>query len=449
MITRIEIDGFKSFTDFSIDLEQFTMVAGTNGVGKSNLFDALLHVGRLVGRGAGIDGGTLRQAFESNRGSLEDLFTLYPSNERARTMTFAVELLLPSKIEDQFGSEVPLHHRRLRYEVAVSREDEGALRLERERLTPILKGDDRYLRLHKDLSAELRGSRGRRKPFIESDGGEVYLHQDGKQGRPRPAFALANTRKTALASISSIEFPHAYAVRRLLAGIRFLQLEPERLRQPSAFAAPEELEPSGIGLASAMARINRTDPELIAEISDRVAGVVPGIRSVEVVSDKKTDEWSVQVHHVDGHIIPARLVSDGTLRLLALAVLVHDPSVSGVVVVEEPENGIYAGRIGELLSLLSAFCDSDSSSRQLLSNTHSVPLVRAFSNRGDLRGLMYAYLKRVVRSKLPPHEATTVSQVYSGALQAKLFDPDEISRQKVALSQLNRLLSESAPPGVV
>lgn len=40
MLTRIEIDGFKTFQDFAIDLLPFTVVLGSNAAGKSNLFDA-------------------------------------------------------------------------------------------------------------------------------------------------------------------------------------------------------------------------------------------------------------------------------------------------------------------------------------------------------------------------------------------------------------------------
>lgn len=41
MLTRIEIDGFKSFTNFSMDFSPLTVIAGLNASGKSNLFDAL------------------------------------------------------------------------------------------------------------------------------------------------------------------------------------------------------------------------------------------------------------------------------------------------------------------------------------------------------------------------------------------------------------------------
>ncbi|MER7129989.1 AAA family ATPase [Streptosporangium saharense] len=41
MITRIEIDGFKSFLNFVLDVPPFLVLVGPNSSGKSNLFDAL------------------------------------------------------------------------------------------------------------------------------------------------------------------------------------------------------------------------------------------------------------------------------------------------------------------------------------------------------------------------------------------------------------------------
>ncbi|MFI6072759.1 AAA family ATPase [Actinoplanes sp. NPDC051343] len=41
MLTRIEIDGFKTFRDFALDLPPFLVLLGPNGAGKSNLSDAL------------------------------------------------------------------------------------------------------------------------------------------------------------------------------------------------------------------------------------------------------------------------------------------------------------------------------------------------------------------------------------------------------------------------
>jgi AAA15 family ATPase/GTPase len=41
MLTRIRLQGFKSFEDAEVRFGPFTCIAGPKGVGKSNLFDAI------------------------------------------------------------------------------------------------------------------------------------------------------------------------------------------------------------------------------------------------------------------------------------------------------------------------------------------------------------------------------------------------------------------------
>jgi AAA15 family ATPase/GTPase len=41
VITRIEIDGYKSFEDFTLDLPPFAVLVGANASGKSNLLEAV------------------------------------------------------------------------------------------------------------------------------------------------------------------------------------------------------------------------------------------------------------------------------------------------------------------------------------------------------------------------------------------------------------------------
>ncbi|GAA2848983.1 hypothetical protein GCM10010517_06270 [Streptosporangium fragile] len=63
MITRIEIDGFKSFLNFDLDVPPFLALVGPNASGKSNLFDAVEFVaaeiegpGGLFGAARGLPG---------------------------------------------------------------------------------------------------------------------------------------------------------------------------------------------------------------------------------------------------------------------------------------------------------------------------------------------------------------------------------------------------------
>lgn len=41
MLTKLEVHGFKNLLNFSMNLGPFNCIAGLNGVGKSNIFDAI------------------------------------------------------------------------------------------------------------------------------------------------------------------------------------------------------------------------------------------------------------------------------------------------------------------------------------------------------------------------------------------------------------------------
>ena len=41
MLTRLKVSGFKNLVDVDVRFGPFTCIAGANGTGKSNLFDAI------------------------------------------------------------------------------------------------------------------------------------------------------------------------------------------------------------------------------------------------------------------------------------------------------------------------------------------------------------------------------------------------------------------------
>jgi predicted ATPase len=79
----------------------------------------------------------------------------------------------------------------------------------------------------------------------------------------------------------------------------------------------------------------------------------------------------------------ARSLSDGTLRFLALATIAYDPEATGLICLEEPENGIHPSRIDAILELLREMAvdpripvGPDNPLRQVIINTHSPSVVR-------------------------------------------------------------------------
>ena len=116
MITRIELDGFKTFRNFQLDLAPFQLIVGANGAGKSNLFDAL----RLLAQLADHD---LRSAFQNLRGDAGELFTLLPNGQDSglHKMRLAAEMLVEQYVQDSWGVEAEITFRRLRYELEITR----------------------------------------------------------------------------------------------------------------------------------------------------------------------------------------------------------------------------------------------------------------------------------------------------------------------------------------
>src|SRR5438309_3963521 len=97
MITQIEIDGFKTFKDFKVELAPFQVIVGPNGSGKSNLFDAL----RLLSRLAKMD---VLSAFQGSRGEDDELFTVLSEGKTVDRMRIAVELLVDRKVQDDLAT---------------------------------------------------------------------------------------------------------------------------------------------------------------------------------------------------------------------------------------------------------------------------------------------------------------------------------------------------------
>jgi AAA15 family ATPase/GTPase len=88
MITRVEISGFKTFTDFSVDLAPLSVIAGANASGKSNFLDAL----RIV---QGITAGKSLDNILDGRGNASHFFTKFDEHKKSTVMSIAVELLQP------------------------------------------------------------------------------------------------------------------------------------------------------------------------------------------------------------------------------------------------------------------------------------------------------------------------------------------------------------------
>ncbi len=385
MITYIKINGFKSFQNFEMEFTPLTIIAGTNASGKSNLFDALYLLSRLA------ESDNLKKAFSEQRGEFIELFTQYGDDKYASEMNFIVEMLVNKRVIDAWGNEAELKYTRLRYELRIKRFTNTSgiedLNVIFEKLIKLNHQDDRWVKLIPFKYLEnwrpkvITGKRGI--PYLDTEKENniltVLAPQDGVGGNKR-RFPLNNATRTVLSSFDTIDFPHVLAAKAEMRSWKFLQLNPDDLRQATSKNKGEDIiTTSGKNLAAALFRIKQIDSYNLTEVSRKLNSFLPNFIEVDVIDDSENKQYIIKLKDTDKKEFSSRVLSEGTLRILALCILQYDSNHSGLLCFEEPENGIHPFRIKAMANLLKDlsvdFGDTDLPLRQVIVNTHSPILV--------------------------------------------------------------------------
>lgn len=386
MLTRLKVQGFKSLIDAEVRFGPFTCIAGANGAGKSNLFDAILFLRDLADHSIIEAAHRVRDRTGSRRGDLRSLFTK-TADSALSNIALEADFIVPNEVTDDFGRKAKPSATFLTYgiELKYVNDAEYSERIElvAERLTYLPRSNAKKrigFQCSKDfLSTTFLGER--RAPYIttEHEGGTsiINVSQDGNAGRPSQVPAQ-NSPRTVLGSANTDERPTILAARREMQSWKLLQLEPSSLRSPDEFSDDPHITFDGAHIPSTLERLKRYE-----EISNRVATLLPEVRAVSVDVDNTRRLKTLLLEQRNGVIHKARALSDGTLRFLALATMAFDPESKGLICLEEPENGIHPSRINSILELLremavnpNAPIGPENPLRQVIINTHSPVVVR-------------------------------------------------------------------------
>jgi predicted ATPase len=416
-------------------------VAGANAVGKSNLFDAIRFLSALADK-------PLMDAALSVRdegGRASDVRSIFHrvGDEYDNEMSFEAEMVVTNEGVDDLGQRAVASTTFLRYTIIIAfRQDDtfqslGKLELIKEELTYIKKGDapKHLLFQHKPAWRASAVTGAKFSPYISTEGeGQnrvIRLHQDAGGARPstpadkkgrrnrsggRPSSRLAaNLPRTVLSVTNAAESPTALLARNEMRVWRLLQLEPSSLRKPDDFTSPTTLGTDGAHLAATLYHLASTNgkskengrndggevSKIYGQVASRLSDLIDDVYEIKIDRDERRQSLTLLVTGRDGTSHPARALSDGTLRFLALAVMELDPEAQGLICLEEPENGIHPDRIPAMLDLLKDIAtnvndsiSSDNPLRQVIINTHSPSVVAQVPDDS----LLVAELKESVES---------------------------------------------------
>jgi predicted ATPase len=155
------------------------------------------------------------------------------------------------------------------------------------------------------------------------------------------------------------------------------------------------LDPDGFGLATLLDDILGYDPELFLKLRRDFCEYFPQFRSVRIETvDALRREFSEQGKHstspttgkgiffetIHGRGIRAQQASDGAILFLGLLALIHSPQPPKLLLIEEPEKGVYPKRLEEVIGLIRRLLEAPSgvSAPQIIMTTHSPYLLSSF-----------------------------------------------------------------------
>jgi len=342
-IESILLKNFKAFHNVEIrDIPNFCIVVGANGSGKSTLFDVF--------------------------GFLKDC------------LTFNVTTALQSR-----GG----------FKELVSRgATENLITIELQYRMPIT-GVERLVTYHLEIALEngrpvvvreiLRYKRGRHGSpyhFLDFSSGSGYAIINEEDFSKPDEELKRETQSLDKADILAIKglgqfqrFKAANAFRQLIENWHVSDFHINLARGSKDIAGyAEHLSVSGDNLQLVANSLYESDRDTFKTIIDKMKMRVPGIGSIE---PEPTKDGRLLLKFQDGSFknpFIDKYVSDGTIKMFAYLVLLHDPSPHPLLCIEEPENQLYPKILWELAE---EFRDYAIRGGQVLVSTHSPDFLNA------------------------------------------------------------------------
>lgn len=331
-IESIDIRNYRLFKQASLaKLPRLAVLVGENGAGKSTLFDVFSFIKDALAQ-------NVAKAV-SKRGGFKELISRGGDGPISITLKFR-----------ETGGRLAT------YELSVASE-KGNVVVDRE----VLKFR--------------RGQRGQPWHFVDfSRGRGTAITNEAMYGEPgakqeRKEHVLDDPTVLAIKGLGQFkEFRVISEFRNLIENWHITDFHIADARPSAEEGYAEHLSTRGDNVAQVAQFLYDHHQDRFADILDAMKRRIPGIEKVEA---KPTEDGRLVLRFKDGAFLDpfiARYVSDGTIKMFAYLVLLHDPKPFPLLAVEEPENQLYPELLQELAE---EFRDYARRGGQVFVSTHS------------------------------------------------------------------------------
>jgi len=397
VLERLTVRGFKSLTCVeNVELPRMAVLFGPNAAGKSNFVEAIQVLSRLAASRS------LAEAFsEGLRGQPIEAFSFPPGG--------MPQLLQQSSADFELEATLGIGPKRYLYRVKIRiNPGSGNLTVAGEQLV--------------DLTA---ARKGKGISVIEEKDGQLMIRRRTKGNGPAPQpVGLDYTL------LSDVRYGHqAYRdvekCRSEISRWRTYYLDPRvAMRRPGSPAPVQDIGTLGEHVSSFLYHLRGEDPKRFSAVFRTLRTIIPSVEGLDVDLDERRGTLEILLRQ-GGRNFSSRIISEGTLRVIALSALAVNPWSGSLLAFEEPENGVHPRRLELIAELLLSLCLQRK--RQVLVTTHS-PLFASIilrRAREDPRLVQLFQVQQGLRG-------TTVRRFDS---KNPLFDDQEIARALLSESE--------------
>ncbi|MCY4318649.1 MAG: AAA family ATPase [Alphaproteobacteria bacterium] len=331
-IERLTVRNFRAMANVDINkLTPLTVLLGPNGSGKSTVFDVFAFLSECFQNG-------LRHAWD-RRGRARELKT------RGHTGPIMIEIRYRERATAPKTPLITYH-----------------LEIEEENGKPLVQ---------KEWLQWSRKGRGRPFRFMEYEKGAgrvVSGEMPDEQDQRLDDVPLSSADTLAVSALGQLaENPRVVALRDFVMGWHLSYLSTDEPRRQPETGPHEQLSRTGGNLANVIQYLSEQHPGNLESIFTKLRERVPRIE--KVTADLMPDgRLLLQIKDAPfDDPVMARFASDGTLKMLAYLVLLHDPEKPPFLGIEEPENFLHP----RLLQGLAEECRAAAATTQVLVTTHS------------------------------------------------------------------------------
>jgi predicted ATPase len=394
MLERVSIRNFKSLSEVNdLRLPRLAVLFGPNAAGKSNFLDAIQALSRI---------GTQRTLSDA----LQEPIRGYPIEAFAFPPGGLPALLSQEGPSFDLDAVLRIDKDAYQYRIGIRIDPQsGSLTVE-----------DEYLALLTRTGTP-RGS-----PLIQGMDGELHIRRKSKAAHPRQEPKGLNHSLLSDPRLGGLEYRGVERCRNELLRWRTYYLDPRvAMRRATTPAEVDDIGVLGENIAPFLYRLRAERRKEFGAVVRTLRTLIPSVEDVTVDLDKRRGTLDIVIRQ-NNIEYSSRIISEGTLRVLALCAIAVNPWGGSLVAFEEPENGVHPRRLELIAELLVALALEPD--RQVVVTTHSPLFCSAiFKRRREHPGDLGLY-------RVSQGPSGTEVRVFD--VPGPLFEDDEI---KKALSE--------------